>query len=257
MSLGELRGKTAVITGASRGLGAGLAEDFHARGIRLGLCSRGEPALPAGDAVLAERVDVRDAEALERFTRDVAARFGGIDLWINNAGVLDPIGPVRDLAVDAFREHLDTNLVGVFAGSRSFVRHRRSCGGGGVLINISSGAAWSAYAGWSAYCAAKAGVERFTECVQEEEAESGLRAFSVSPGVIDTAMQEAIRDCDADRFPAVARFHDLKRDDAFNTPGFVAAHLLRIAFDPGSIASYEGASAEGPSVALRLPNEKS
>ena len=257
MSLGELRGKTAVITGASRDLGAGLAEDFHARGIHLGLCSRGDPALSSDETVLAERVDVRDAEALEKFTERVVARFGGIDLWINNAGVLDPIGPVRDLAVDAFREHLDTNLVGVFVGSRSFVRHRRSCGGGGVLINISSGAAWSAYAGWSAYCAAKAGVERFTECVQEEEAESGLRVFSVAPGVIDTAMQEAIRDCDADRFPAVARFHELKRDDAFNTPGFVAAHLLRIAFDPDSIASYEGASAEGPSVALRLPNEKS
>ena len=79
MSLGELRGKTAVITGASRGLGAGLAEDFHARGIRLGLCSRGEPALRAGDAVLAERVDVRDAEALESYGMNFGIAFQLVD----------------------------------------------------------------------------------------------------------------------------------------------------------------------------------
>lgn len=243
----DLAGRTAVITGASRGLGAGLADEFLARGMHLGLCSRSVPALDSGDRVLAERVDVRNADAVAAFAGRVAERFGEIDVWINNAGVLAPIGPMRDLDVEDFREHVDTNLVGVFIGSRTFVRHRRQRGGGGVLINVSSGAAWSAYEGWTPYCASKAGVERFTQCVQAEEAETGLRAYAVAPGVVDTAMQEAIRACDAQSFPSVDRFLEMKEDDSFNTPRFVAQHMLRIAFDPENV---------DPEVAQRLPDER-
>ena len=194
-----------------------------------------------------EKLDVRNAEEVEAFARRVVDRFGEIDVWVNNAGVLAPVGPMRDLDVEGFRGHVDTNLVGVFIGSRTFVRHRRSVGGGGVLINVSSGAAWSAYEGWSAYCAGKAGVERFTECVQAEESETGLRAYSLAPGVVDTAMQEEIRGFDAEIFPAVDRFLEMKAEDSFNTPGFVARHMLRMAFDPENV---------DPEVAQRLPDEK-
>jgi len=193
-------------------------------------------------------VDVRDAEAMERFAEEVESRFGQIHLWINNAGVLDPIAPVRDVEVDDFRFHIDVNLTGVFLGTRVYVRHLRRRGDGGVLINVSSGAAWGAYAGWGAYCAGKAAVERLTECVQLEEAEAGLRAFSVAPGVIDTEMQALIRTCPSDRFPMVEKFHEMKRDDTFNTVEFVAAQLLELAFDPAR---------QEPDVAIRLPDEKS
>ena len=93
----DLNGKTAVITGASRGLGAGLAQDFVSRGMRLALCSRRAPVLATSDEVLAERVDVRDEKAVDEFALAASERFGAIDLWINNAGVLDPIKPLRDL----------------------------------------------------------------------------------------------------------------------------------------------------------------
>ncbi len=247
MSGENLAGRTAVITGASRGIGAGIAEEFLDRGMNLGLCSRSAPAQDSGDRVVSEKLDVRDAGAVEAFAQRVVDRFGEIDVWVNNAGVLAPVGPMRDLDVEGFRGHVDTNLVGVFVGSRTFVRHRRLLGGGGVLINVSSGAAWSAYEGWSAYCASKAGVERFTECVQAEESETGLRAYSLAPGVVDTAMQEAIRGFDAETFPAVDRFLEMKAEDSFNTPGFVAQHMLRIAFDPENV---------DPEVAQRLPDEK-
>jgi benzil reductase ((S)-benzoin forming) len=117
---------------------------------------------------------------------------------------------------------------------------------GGVLINISSGAAARAYAGWSAYCASKAAVERFTECVQLEEASTGLRAYAVQPGVIDTAMQEQIRASRAEDFPALDKFLAIKRQSAFNTPPFVARQLLAIAFDP---------AARSGQVVVRLPSE--
>jgi benzil reductase ((S)-benzoin forming) len=247
MSLPDLRGRTAVVTGASRGLGAALARDFAARGLRLCLYSRGAPALAEGEGVAAERLDVTDEAALEAFAARVEERFGTIDLWINNAGVLEPIAPLRDVALNAFRRHIDVNLTGVFLGTRAYVRHLRARGASGVLINVSSGAAWHGYAGWGAYCAGKAGVDRLTECVQLEEAESGLRAHAVAPGVIDTDMQALIRRQPAERFPAVERFLELKREDGFNTPGFVARHLLAIAFDP---------AARPPEVVVRLPDEK-
>jgi NAD(P)-dependent dehydrogenase (short-subunit alcohol dehydrogenase family) len=248
VSLPDLAGRTAVVTGASRGLGAGLAADFSRRGMHLGLCSRGAPALSPSDRVVAERLDVRDEAALRAFVARVAERFGAIDLWINNAGVLEPVGPLRQLEAEAFREHIDINLTGVFLGSREYLRHLRATGGEGVLVNISSGAAWHGYQGWSAYCAGKAAVERLTECVAMEEGGTGLRAFSVAPGVIDTEMQELIRDCSPERFPSVDRFLELKREGRFNTPGFVARHLLEIAFDP---------ERKTEECAIRLPDEAS
>lgn len=247
MSEIDVSGRTAVLTGASQGLGAGLAEDFARRGMRLGLCARRAPALEESAEVVSQRVDVRDEAAVTAFAKRVEDRFGTIDLWINNAGVLAPMGPMRNLEVAAFRDHVDTNLTGVFLGSQAYVRHLRSKGCGGVLINISSGAAWNAYAGWTPYCASKAAVERLTQCLALEEAGSGLRAYSVAPGVIDTAMQEAIRASSPETFPEVERFLEMKADDTFNSVGFVAGQLVELAFDPARA---------GDPVAQRLPDEK-
>ena len=142
MSSLDLKGRTAVITGASRGIGAGLAENFAGQGMRLGLCSRSAIALSEGEDVVAHTLDVRDEVGMGRFTDEVAERFGPIDLWINNAGVLAPVAPLRNIETEAFREHIDINLTGVFIGSRCYVRHVRSHEEGGVLVNVSSGAAW-------------------------------------------------------------------------------------------------------------------
>jgi len=247
MVLPDLQGRVAVITGASRGIGAGLAEEFHRRGMRLGLCARSRPVLADAPEVLAAQVDVADAVAVEGFAAAVEERFGAVDLWINNAGVLEPIGPLRDLPPADFARHLAVNLGGVFHGSRAYVRHRRRLGGRGVLLNISSGAAWQGYAGWSAYCAGKAGVDRLTECVALEEAAIGLRAHAVAPGIVDTRMQELIRSCSPERFPLVERFLEFQRQGAFNSLPFVARLLLAIAFDP---------EAQPEEVVVRLPAER-
>jgi benzil reductase ((S)-benzoin forming) len=242
----DLAGRCAVITGASRGLGAGLAQAFHARGLRLGLCARSTPVLADASDVVAERLDVRDAAAVGAFGEKVTAHFGAIDLWINNAGLLEPIAPLRDVAVDAARLHLEVNVLGVLHGTQAFVRHVRQRGGEGVLVNISSGAASKPYAGWSLYCAGKAAVERLTECVALEEAAHGLRAHAVAPGVIDTDMQALIRATPAERFPDAPRFRARKRENRFNSTAFVAEHLLAIAFDP---------AARPAEVCIRLPDQ--
>jgi NAD(P)-dependent dehydrogenase (short-subunit alcohol dehydrogenase family) len=240
MKAGLVLGKVALITGASRGIGASLAERYAELGMRLVLCSRSAPAMGEGENVIARSVDVRDEGSVEKLVADAEDRFGVIDLWVNNAGILEPMMPIRDVSVDAFREHIDINLVGAFIGTKAFIQHRRRAReragaeslAEGVLINVSSGAAWSVYRGWGTYCAGKAALLRLTEVVAEEEAGSGIRFHSIAPGVVDTVMQAQIRAAHVEDFPDVGRFQEMKRDDAFNSGRFVADEFLAIAFDP-------------------------
>jgi NAD(P)-dependent dehydrogenase (short-subunit alcohol dehydrogenase family) len=241
----EVVGRVAVITGASRGLGAGLAVQFASAGMHLGLCARHRPNLVVktrpmardGRVISAEpplraAVDVTDHDALGAFTDAVVDRFGRIDLWVNNAAVLEPIGPLADADPQAVARHIEVNVIGVLHGSSLFARHVRGRPGGGVLINISSGSGTTPYAGWAAYCASKAAVDHLTRVVAMEEAAHGLEAYAVAPGVVDTDMQAMIRATDPEDFPEVARFEQMAVDDSFNSPAWVAEHLLAIAFGP-------------------------
>ena len=232
------RKPVAVITGASRGIGAGLAEILGQSGLNLGLCSRSAPALAKGPSVVTQELDVTDGASIDNFCAQVFKQFGHIDLWINNAGILDPVGPLRKLDAKDFHRNLDVNVMGVFHGSRAYAALVREQQDSGVLINISSGAGRNGYSGWSAYCASKAAVDLLTECVQLEEQDAGLRAYALAPGVIDTDMQTQIRQCTPEQFPNVEKFHELKRDDAFNTVEAVAERIQAIAFGserPGSV----------------------
>ena len=237
--------KTVVITGASRGLGAGMAHWFLNEGYQLGLCSRQLPELGDSSLVHCASVDIQSPAAIHNFVHDVEGKFGGIDLWINNAGVLGPIGPLRDCSPDELRTHMETNVLGVLYGAQAFLQHLHRHARFGVLLNISSGAGRSGYAGWTAYCAAKAAVDRFTEALALEEDPSRLRTHSVAPGVIDTQMQTEIRQCSASRFPMVEKFKNLKKNEQFNSPAFVARHCRDLAF--GDSPPQE--------ILLRLPNE--
>ena len=238
--------KVVFITGVSRGLGLGMVEEFLAQGLIVAGCARAAAAPLTHENFHYTSADVTDEEALSAFVSSVNSRFGGIDLWINNAGVLEPVSFLRDLTAQELLSHLNINVAGVLNGCRQFVAHRQEHGGQGVLINISSGAAIKGYAGWGAYCSGKAAVDRLSECLQLEEGETGLRVYSVAPGVIDTQMQETIRSLTPEEFPMVEKFHTIRRENLFNTPRFVAQHLLRLAFDP---------QAESESVVVRLPNE--
>jgi NAD(P)-dependent dehydrogenase (short-subunit alcohol dehydrogenase family) len=253
-ALPDVAGRVAVVTGASRGIGAGMAARFAAHGMALGLCARSEPPAPAeaggtgaAGRVLTAAVDVTDAAAVEAFAAAVVERFGRIDLWVNNAGVLAPIGPLRDADPDALEAHVRTNVTGVLLGSRAMARHVRSRAGGGALVNVSSGASRSVYPGWAAYGGAKAAVDQLTRVVAAEEADAGLRAVALAPGVVDTDMQAMIRATSEDDFPALERFLELKRDDTFNSPAWVADQLLLHAFGDGP--------GIGDDVVVRVPDE--
>ena len=229
----QLSNRVIAITGASRGLGAGLARVAARAGASLALCSRGTPALGEAGNVLAMRLDVTDAPAVERFVAAAFDRFGGVDLFINNAGVVEPVGPLRTLEPEALHRLIDVNVLGVALGSRAYLRELHGREQRGVILNISSGAARNAYYGWSGYCASKAAVDRLSEAIALEE-HPRVAVYSAAPGVVDTDMQTSIRDKTEDEFRDVARFRELHARRALATPEEAAERLLRFALDPDS-----------------------
>ncbi|HEX3981506.1 MAG TPA: SDR family NAD(P)-dependent oxidoreductase [Acidimicrobiales bacterium] len=242
----------AVVTGASRGLGAGMAAAWATRGIRVALCARTRPDAPERADSLTASVDVTDAVSVDGFAGDVVERFGPIDLWVNNAGILDPVGPLADADPGALSRNVDVNVLGVLNGSSAFARHVRARAGRGVLVNISSGGASRPYAGWAAYCGSKAAVEMITEVVAVEEREHGLRAHALAPGLVDTDMQALIRATPIERFPDVERFHEVHRRGSFNSAAWVAAFILeQLVRGPDA----EFGADSGPAVRLRVPDE--
>src|SRR5581483_581697 len=193
----------------------------------LGLCARTRPeAPPDSPDPIVEIVDVTDAAALEAFAAMTVERFGRIDLWINNAGTVAPIGPLVTADAGAVRVNVEVNLLGAFHGSAAFARHVRSRSGPGVLVNIVSGAATRPYEGWAAYCASKAGVVMLTEVVAREEGPHGLVAFALSPGVVDTGMQDLVRATGTDEFPEGDRFRRLHAEGRLKSPAQVARFVL-------------------------------
>lgn len=222
-----LEGKVAFITGASRGLGAGLAARLAEHGVQLGLCARREPEAPDGAEAMTAAVDVTDVAHLERFADAVAETLGPIDLWINNAGVIDPMGPLRELEPDHISRALAVNVGGVITGTQIFIdRSADAPPARRTLINITSGAASSVYQGWSVYGATKAAVDQLTRVVAAEEPQ--LVCHSVAPGVVDTDMQVFIREQDAETFPAIGRFQEISDQGAWNSPAWIADHLAAI-----------------------------
>jgi len=194
----ELIGKTVVITGASRGIGASTARAFAAAGANVVLVARSEGAITTlaaeiGDKAAAIVCDVADYEQMARAVDLAVEKFGGLDVVINNAGVIEPIARIEDSDPAAWAQVISINLIGVYNGMRAALPVMKSAGSG-TIITISSGAASNPLEGWSHYCASKAGAKMLTDCLHKECAGWGIRAIGLSPGTVATEMQVQIKD---------------------------------------------------------------
>lgn len=192
-----MQGKVVVITGASRGIGAAAARVFAAAGARVALLARSTGAVEGlaaeiGPQALALGCDVADAQALQAAVDVVVARWGRLDVLINNAGVIDPIARLTEAGPEDWGRAIDINLKGVFHGIRAAVPVMRAQGSG-TVITVSSGAATNPLEGWSSYCASKAGALMLTRALHLEEGGHGIRALGLSPGTVATEMQVKIR----------------------------------------------------------------
>ncbi len=193
----QMAGKTVMITGASRGIGAEAARVFAAAGANVALLARGQSEIadlageigPNALAIPCNVARYSDVSAAVGATRET---FGGLDVLINNAGVIEPISHLGAADPDAWGTVIDVNLKGVFNGMHAVLPTMRAAGGGSILT-ISSGAAHGPVEAWSHYCASKAGVNMLTRCLDKEEAANGIRAMGLSPGTVATQMQREIK----------------------------------------------------------------
>jgi 3-oxoacyl-[acyl-carrier protein] reductase len=195
--------RTVVVTGGSRGLGAGIVQTFLDQGDRVATCSRSStPATDAWAAELGDRfyfapLDIADRDASRAYVRSVVVRsvverFGGVDVLVNNAGVARDgvLGTFSDDDVDSV---IDLNLKGTIQMTKLAVRAMLR-EGSGCIINISSIVGISGYRGLSVYGATKAALAGFTRALARELGSRGIRVNAVAPGYLRTEMTHGLDD---------------------------------------------------------------
>ena len=193
----QATGKTVLITGASRGIGAAAARVFTQAGANVVLTARSAEALAGlaaeiGPKALAVPCDVSRYADVAQAVEAAQSTFGTLDVLIGNAGVIEPISHLDAADPEAWGHVIDINLKGVFHGMRAAMP-MMTAQGGGTIITISSGAAHNALEGWSHYCASKAGAAMLTMCADKEGRAAGLRVMGLSPGTVATQMQTEIK----------------------------------------------------------------
>ena len=178
----EMDGKTALITGASRGIGAAVARMLHERGANLGLASRSGDDLGL-ERVIAQPCDVRDMSSLVALCDATAERFGGIDIVVANAGV-GAYGPFLELSLEHLDEMIDVNLRGTLYAIRAALPHM--LGREGDVVTLASEAGRRGLPLEAVYCASKFGQVGFTRALDHELREQGIRCTNVCPGGVAT-----------------------------------------------------------------------
>lgn len=193
----HLNGKTVMITGASRGIGASTARLFADAGANVALVARSENRIAElageiGPRAIAIPCDVSRYWEVAKAVEATKQTFGGLDILINNAGVIDPISHLATSDPEAWGHAIDINLKGVYYGMRAVLPDMIAAGSG-TIITISSGAAHSPIEAWSHYCSSKAGAAMLTASADKETATHGLRVMGLSPGTVATQMQKEIK----------------------------------------------------------------
>lgn len=218
----------AIVTGGSRGLGKSLVDAYETAGwttLELSRSGTGSQHVSVDLGRLDASLRVLDAQ-LQTLAKSAWERI----VFINNAGLLTPIAPVRSLTDSQIEHNLTVNMTSAIRVMSAFVRTFQGCESRMTIANISSGAALHGYSGWPLYCAAKAGVENFIRALAAEQSTStnAMTCINIDPGKMDTDMQVEIRDTDASNFPDVARFIDAKDNGQLRSAQYVARAIKDI-----------------------------
>jgi NAD(P)-dependent dehydrogenase (short-subunit alcohol dehydrogenase family) len=207
--------KVAIITGASRGIGAAVARELAAGGASVVVTARDPQSCEAvaasirhqGGKALAVACDVSDFDQVDALFQKTTEAFGGLQILVNNAGVIDPIARFRDSDAREWAQSISVNLVGGYYVAKSAIDAFTAPG---IIVNVSSGAAHAPREGWSAYCAGKAGFAMVTQSIAHEIPAEEVRVYGYAPGTVDTEMQGRIRES------GVNPISKMKREDHWN-----------------------------------------
>jgi NAD(P)-dependent dehydrogenase (short-subunit alcohol dehydrogenase family) len=248
------RGKIAVVTGAARGLGLGMARRFAQAGAHPVLADIEAAAKNAAAALTAEglpasyeALDVRVPSQSVALVDRAVKRHGRIDVWVNNAGIAR-IGAAEAMSPTDWDESLAVMLSGVFYCSQAAGRQMLAQGGG-VIINIASVDGFKAIEGRAAYCTAKAGVIMLTQVLGIEWAQRGVRVVGIAPGVVLT---ELVKQVIADGWASSTRYETRTPLRRLGTVEDIAEAAVFLASDEASYITAETLRVDGGWVAYQL-----
>lgn len=248
----NLEGKIVVVTGGTAGIGKACVEAFMAEGCSVALCARSEARLAAlreeyaGGPVLAEVADVSSPEDMERFASRTAERFGGIDVWVNNAGIY-PGGYLAEMPLEDWRRTFAVNVDGVLYGARAAIPHMKARGGG-VIINAASFATLMPTAGRGAYGITKAAVGHMTKVLGAELAPDNIRVVSYMPGFVATELTApVIGEYEGNRIKMQVA------QNRYGSPEEIAPVVVFLASDAASFITGTGIEASGGKYCVQNP----
>ena len=224
--------KIVIITGASKGLGLGLAKEYHKNGYRVLSISRSN--IEKLYALEQYQCDLSKTETIENTLKEI---FSHLDknntsnlTLINNAGDLGTVNTIENISPEEISYTIRVNLTAPLILSSLFIKFSKGWDCKKQLFNISSGAAINPYESWVMYCSSKAGVDMMTKVVSKEQKElkNGVSIVSIYPGVIDTDMQAKARNTPKENFKSVQRFIDFYEHGDLFTPKQVAEKIYHL-----------------------------
>jgi benzil reductase ((S)-benzoin forming) len=236
-----------IITGTSRGIGEALAKSIIEPGNTLFAVSRTmnedlvEYASSLNVPVFYHEADLSKRDQAELFINSVFEKIHLTDndkiALINNAGMLEPVAPVKSIDFEMTEKHLNLNLLAPFIMSSVFLAKTTGLSIPKVILNISSGASSHAFSGWSVYCSSKAGLDMLTKAagLEQNAEQHPATIFALAPGIIETGMQELIRDTDENLFPDRNMFIQLYKEGKLAKVEDVAKIILRSIFSPAIV----------------------
>jgi len=224
--------KIVIITGGSKGLGLGLAKEYHNNGYRVISIARSKIeklyTVEQYQCDLSKQDEIRPLliEIFSHLDKDSTSKI----TLINNAGYLGEVNTLDKLDATNIAYPIQVNLIAPLILSNVFTDLTREWNCKKLIINISSGAAVNPYESWSLYCSSKAGLDMMTKVFSKEQKEilNGVSMVSIYPGIVDTDMQTSVRNAPKENFKEVQRFIDFYENGELYTPKFVAEKIYEL-----------------------------
>lgn len=224
--------KIVIITGGTKGLGLGLANEYHKNGYRVISIARSKK-----EKLYSEEQYQCDLSKIETIEDTINEIFSHLDenntkiiTLINNAGDIGIVNTIENLTPKEISYTLQVNLTAPLILSSLFIKQTKGWDCKKKILNISSGAAINPYESWSMYCASKAGLDMITKVISKEQknVKNGVKVVSIYPGIVDTDMQTKTRNTPPENFKSVQRFIDFYEHGELTTPKQVAEKIYHL-----------------------------